>query len=46
MANIEEILCLINKLAKDRIDKITLCDLSTLAALKKKMQEISNHILI
>lgn len=46
MVNIEEILCLINKLAKDRIDKITLCDLSTLAALKKKMKEISNNILI
>ena len=46
MANIEEILRLINNLAKDRIDKITLCDISTLAALKKKMKEISNNILI
>ena len=46
MANIEEILRLINNLAKDRIDKIQLCDIDTLAALKKKMKEISNHILI
>ena len=46
MANIEEILRLINKLAKDRIDKIQLCDIDTLAALKKKMKEISNHILM
>lgn len=46
MANNEEILRLINKLVKDRIDKIQLCDLSTLAALKKKMQEISNNIWI
>ena len=46
MANIEEILRLINKLAKDRIDKIQLCDIDTLAALKKKMKEISNPIWI
>lgn len=39
MANNEELLCLINKLAKDRIDKITLCYLSTLAALKEKKNE-------
>ena len=46
MANNEEILRLINKLVKDRIDKIQLCDIDTLAALKKKMKEISNNILI
>ena len=46
MANIEEILRLINNLAKDRIDKIQLGDIDTLAALKKKTKEISNHILI
>ena len=40
MANIEEILRLINKLAKDRIDKIQLCDIDTLAALKKKMKDL------
>ena len=34
-------------MAKDRIDKIQLFDIDTLAALKKKkMKEISNHILI
>ena len=46
MANNEEILRLINKLAKDRIDKIQLCDIDTLAALKEKMKEISNPIWI
>ena len=46
MANIEEILRLINKLAKDRIDKIQLCDIDTLASFKKKIKVISNHILI
>ena len=46
MANNEEILRLINKLVKDRIDKIQLCDIDTLAALKKKMKEISNPIWI
>ena len=40
MANNEEILRLINKLAKDRIDKIQLCDIDTLAALKKKNERI------